>query len=292
MQQSKISIVIPAKNEAASLKTLLPSLLEQFSEAEIIVVDDGSSDATASLCQQHGIRCIRHLYSKGNGAAIKSGCRHADGEAIVFMDADGQHTADDIHALIHKYDLGFDLVIGARNAKSHAGIGRLIANTLYNRFASYMVNQTVPDLTSGFRMVSREKFMQFLHLYPNGFSYPTTSTLAFYRCGYTVGFIPITANKRLGKSHIRPLRDGVRFFLILFRIGTLFSPLKIFFPISITLFSTGLVYYLYTYISDGRFTNMGILLFITSVIVFLIGLISEQITFLTYLDKRNNTHLK
>jgi len=282
MDHNKLSIVIPAKNEAASLKSLLPSLLAQFSGAEIIVVDDGSGDSTAALCQHHGVSCVRHLYSKGNGAAIKSGCRRASREAIVFMDADGQHAVADVHQLIKKYEQGFDLVVGARDASSHASIGRFIANAVYNKFASYMVNQTVPDLTSGFRMANRQKFMQFLHLYPNGFSYPTTSTLAFYRSGYSVGFIPIKANKRLGKSHIQPLKDGIRFFLILFRIGTLFSPLKIFFPISITLFSTGLAYYLYTYISDGRFTNMGILLFITAIIVFLIGLISEQITLLLY----------
>jgi len=282
MEHSSISIVIPAKNEAAGLKALLPALLEQFSAAEIIVVDDGSSDATGALCRQHGVSCIRHLYSKGNGAAIKTGCRHASREAIIFMDADGQHAADDVNELINAYDKGFDLVIGARDKKSHASIGRFIANTVYNRLASYMVNQSVPDLTSGFRMVNREKFMQFLHLYPNGFSYPTTSTMAFYRCGYTVGFIPIRASRRLGKSHIRPFRDGIRFFLILFKIGTLFSPLKIFFPFSGLTFLVGISYYLYTFLMWGRFTNMSAMLFISAILMFLIGLVSEQITMLLY----------
>jgi len=282
MNHKSLSIVIPAKNEAESLKTLLPSLLENYTEAEIIIVDDGSSDSTEELCNKHNVICVRHLYSKGNGAAIKSGCRKASREVIVFMDADGQHTTEYISALIDEYDKGLDLVIGARDLKSHASFGRLIANMVYNKFASYMVNQKVPDLTSGFRIVNREKFREFLHLYPNGFSYPTTSTMAFYRSGYSVGFIPISANKRVGKSHIQPLKDGVRFFLILFKVGTLFSPLKIFFPFSGFTFILGFSYYLYTYMVWERFTNMSALLLISSILIFLIGLVSEQITMLLY----------
>jgi glycosyltransferase involved in cell wall biosynthesis len=282
MDLNKISIVIPAKNEAESLHSLLPSLLKNFSEAELIVVDDGSTDNTEELCKQHKVRCVRHLYSKGNGAAIKSGCRNAGRETIIFMDADGQHTDEYINDLIAEYEKGLDLVIGARDFSSHASFGRLLANTVYNKFASYMVNQKVPDLTSGFRIVNREKFMEFLHLYPNGFSYPTTSTMAFYRSGYSVGFIPITANKRVGKSHIRPFKDGVRFFLILFKVGTLFSPLKIFFPFSGLTFIVGMSYYIYTFLMWGRFTNMSAMLFISSILIFLIGLVSEQITMLLY----------
>ncbi len=282
IEHKRLSIVIPARDEARGLKILLPALSEKFSAAEIIVVDDGSRDDSAELCRQYNVDCIRHLYSKGNGAAIKAGCRHASREVILFMDADGQHAVEYINALLNEYEKGFDLVIGARDKGSHAGCGRLLANTAYNKLASYMVNRPVPDLTSGFRIAAREKFMQFLHLYPNGFSCPTTSTMAFYRSGYTVGFCPITAHKRLGKSHIRPLKDGIRFLLILFKIGTLFSPLKIFVPFSGLTFLVGVSYYAYTFLLWGRFTNMSAILFLSSILIFLIGLVSEQITMLLY----------
>ena len=226
---------------------------------------------------------ISHPYSKGNGAAIKTGARAASGDIIVFMDGDGQHRASDIGPLLEKIEAGFDMVVGARQGMdSQASIARWGANSLYNRLASWMVGRAIPDLTSGMRAVRRDKFLKFLYLLPNGFSYPTTSTMAFFRAGYSVGFVPISVLNRIGKSHISLVRDGVRFFLIIFKIGTLYSPLKIFFPIAFTLGALGLVNYSYTYFSLGRFTNMSTLLMLAAVIVFLIGLISEQITNLMY----------
>jgi glycosyltransferase involved in cell wall biosynthesis len=219
----------------------------------------------------------------GNGAAIKTGARNATGNTLVFMDADGQHDPSDIEHLIAGIDNNHDMVIGARKFKSQANIGRGFANIFYNRFASLITGHKVDDLTSGYRAAKADKFREFLYLLPNGFSYPTTSTMAFFRSGYAVSYIPIKVNKRVGKSHINLISDGIRFMLIIFRVGTLYSPLKLFIPISALFFITGTGYYLYTYISDGRFTNMSALLLITSVLIFLIGLVSEQITNLLYM---------
>ena len=276
------SIILPAKNEAASLKTLLPKLVNAHPDAEIIVVNDGSTDNTQFICEENNVNVVNHLYSMGNGAAIKSGARHATGEVLVFMDADGQHKPEDINRLLHKVDEGYDLVVGARSKKSQASLFRSLANGFYNKLASYVTSRTIKDLTSGFRAARADKFKEFLYLLPNGFSYPTTSTMAFFRAGYHVTYVPIEAPKRIGKSHINLVRDGIRFVLIIFKIGTLYSPLKLFLPFSMVMFTTGVSYYLYTYISAGRFTNMSALMFTTSMLMFFMGLISEQITALMY----------
>jgi len=253
--------------------------------AEIIVVDDGSADDTNGVCASAGIRHIRHPYPKGNGAAIKSGARAARGEVIIFMDADGQHQPEDIPALLQKFEEGYDMVVGARQTGSQAGMHRAVANDVFSRFASWMVMQPIADLTSGFRVVRAARFRQFLYLLPNGFSYPTTITMSFFRAGYSVAYVPIHSPRRSsGRSHIHPLRDGVRFLLIIIKIGTLFSPQRLFLPISAGFFLTGLGYYLFTYLTQGRFTNMSALLFISAVFTFLIGIVSEQISALHFKD--------
>lgn len=277
-----LSIVLPARNEAATIADVVSGARQEFPQAEIIVVDDGSSDETGRLAAEAGAAVVRHPVSLGNGAAIKSGVRAAKGSLLVLMDADGQHAASAITALLQRLEDGYDMAIGARDAGSHASMARRIANGFYNRFASLISGHRILDLTSGFRAARTELFRRFLYLLPNGFSYPTTVTMAFLRSGYPVGFVPITAARRVGKSHIRPLRDGVRFLAIIFKIATLYSPLKVFLPISALFFATGLGYYAYTYATMGRFTNMSLLVFSASVIIFLIGLISEQITALTY----------
>lgn len=283
-----LSIVLPAKNEAAALADLLPRLKAAQPEAEIIVVDDGSSDDTAKLCVDNGVRVVRQPYSMGNGAAIKRGTRAATGDILVFMDADGQHDPILIERLLQRLDQGMDMVVGARDWAGQAGVSRGIANTIYNWLATRMTGFAVRDLTSGFRAVRADKFREFLHLLPNGFSYPTTSTMAFFRSAYAVAYEPIPVAKRVGKSHIRPLRDGVRFLLIIFKIATLYSPLKLFMPTSALFFLLGLGHYVYTFITDHRFTNMSALLFSAAVIIFLIGLISEQITALVYSKSGQN----
>ena len=278
----RVSVVLPAKNEAGGLPRTLGGVRSILPEAELIVVDDGSSDETPGLAAALGARVIRSPYSMGNGAAIKRGARAATGDVIVFMDADGQHDASCIPRLLQKLDEGYDMVVGARDWGGQAGVSRGLANTFYNWLASRITGFAVKDLTSGFRAVRADKFKEFLHLLPNGFSYPTTSTMAFFRSAYPVAYIPIPVAKRIGRSHIRPLRDGVRFLLIIFKIATLYSPLKLFAPASVSFFLIGLGYYAWTYATQGRFTNMSVLLFSAAVIIFLIGLVSEQITSLTY----------
>ena len=277
-----LSIVIPAKNEAASIGQVVELAHDEFPHAEIIVVDDGSTDATAEIAGQAGAIVVRHPESIGNGAAVKTGARAAQGDVLAIMDGDGQHDPRDLRKLLGKLDDGYHMVVGARDSGSHASIGRLCANGLYNGLASMLSGRRILDLTSGFRVVKAELFRQFLYLLPNGFSYPTTITMAFLRSGYPVSFEPINAAERAGNSHIRPIRDGVRFLVIIFKVATLYAPLKIFLPVSGLFFATGLSYYAYTYITMGRFTNMSLLVISASVVVFLIGLISEQITALTY----------
>ena len=277
-----LSIVIPAKNESGAIAAVVANACLQYPDAEVIVVDDGSDDDTAKVAAEAGAMVVRHPESLGNGAAIKSGARAATGEVIAFMDGDGQHTASELAPLLKRLDEGYEMAIGARDTGSHANVGRLFANGLYNGIASMMSGRKILDLTSGFRAARAEKFKQFLYLLPNGFSYPTTITMAFLRSGYAITFEPISAAERVGKSHIRPIRDGVRFLIIIFKVATLYSPLKIFLPASGLFFATGLGYYAYTYVATARFTNMSMLLFSASVIIFLIGLISEQITALTY----------
>jgi glycosyltransferase involved in cell wall biosynthesis len=279
-----LSIIIPAKNESANLAILLPKLKAAQPSAEIIVVDDGSSDDTQIICQQQNIRAVKHTRSKGNGAAIKAGARAANGDIFVFMDGDGQHAPEDIQRLLDKLAEGHDMVVGARSRQSQASVARLCGNTFYNHFASWMVGDDIQDLTSGFRAVRATLFKQFLFMLPNTFSYPTTITMAFFRSGYSVAYLPIVAHKRLGKSHLSVLRDGARFLLIIFKIGTLFSPLKIFLPISFMHLIAAVSWYLYTYLTTGRLTNMSATMFIAAMLIFLIGLVSEQITTLIYRD--------
>ena len=282
------SIILPAKNEAASLKILLPKLKKSHILAEIIVVNDGSTDDTLFICEENKVKVISHPYSMGNGAAIKTGARHAKGGVFVFMDADGQHKPEDINRLLHKLEEGYDMVVGARDRSSQASLVRSLANGFYNRLASYVTSHAIKDLTSGFRAAKADKFKEFIYLLPNGFSYPTTSTMAFFRAGYAVEYLPIEAPKRIGKSHINLMRDGVRFVLIIFKVGTLYSPLKLFLPISLFTFSLGFSYYIYTYAMSGRFTNMTALMFTTAMLMFFMGLVSEQITALMY--KTDNAH--
>jgi glycosyltransferase involved in cell wall biosynthesis len=281
---AKLSIIIPAKNEARGLQGLLTEITAICPEAEIIVIDDGSRDDTAAICRWNNVKVISHPHSLGNGAAVKSGARAAQGATLLFMDADGQHQPRDIPRLLETLGEGHDMVVGARSRISQAGVHRAVANGFYNWLASWMVGQKVADLTSGFRAVRADKFRKFLYLLPNGFSYPTTITMCFFRAGYPIAYVPIHALKRVGKSHMRIVRDGVRFLLIIFKIGTLYSPLKIFFPISLVFFLLGLGNYLYTFVTVHRFSNMSVLLLITSILIFLIGLVSEQITSLLYKD--------
>ncbi|MBU2710246.1 glycosyltransferase family 2 protein [Zooshikella harenae] len=283
---SKYTLVIPAKNEYEHLGGVIYTLQKNVENQsiKIIVVNDGSTDNTSNLCEKYNVIEIKHNYSKGNGAAIKTGLRNVDTEHVILMDADGQHNPDEIKKLIKKYEEGYDMVIGARSRNDHASLFRKYANIIYNKLTTWIVGHKVKDLTSGFRVANTEKMREFIELYPNGFSYPTTSTIAFFRAGYTVGYERINVEKRRGEvgSHINLWKDGVRFFIIIFKIGVLYSPMKIFFPLSMAHILIGVLYYLYTFINDGRFTNMSALLLSNAVMIFLIGLVAEQITMLIY----------
>jgi glycosyltransferase involved in cell wall biosynthesis len=284
MTGGKVSVVLPAKNESESIGRVVSGILAQLPGAEIIVVDDGSSDDTGTIAESAGARVVRHAYSVGNGGAIKSGARAATGEIIVFMDADGQHDGAEIAQLLAKIDEGFDMAVGARTDASQASHGRRWANRFYNWLASYMTGQTIPDLTSGFRAIRANKLREFIYLLPNGFSYPTTITMAFFRAGYQVAYVPFHAGQREGRSHISPLKDGLRFLLIIFKIGTLYSPMKLFFPFAFVHGVLGLGYYAYTYGTALRLSIATIFLLSAAVTIFLIGLVSEQITTLMYKD--------
>ena len=277
-----ISIVLPAKNEAANLRLLLPNLRALQPDAEIIVVNDGSTDDTLQTCHELGVQCVSHPYSMGNGAAIKTGARQATRDVIVFMDADGQHDPALVSALVERLEQGYEMAVGARIWTTHASLVRRLANYVYNRLASYMTGQRIEDLTSGFRAVRRRHFLRFLYLLPNGLSYPTTSTMAFFRSGLPVAYVPIAARARLGRSHIRLLEDGPRFLMIIIKVGVLFSPMRLFLPVSAAFFLGGLAYYTYTFLAFHRFTNMTAVLLLTGVLTFLIGILAELISALHY----------
>jgi glycosyltransferase involved in cell wall biosynthesis len=273
------SIVIPALNEADSIGRVVAQLASAANWREIIVVDDGSTDDTGAKATGAGARVLRHPYNKGNGAAVKTGIRAARGEFVLITDADGQHQAADATRLVARL-ADYDLVVGARRAASQAGWSRRIGNGMLNSLASYLSGRHIPDLTSGFRAARREYLAEFLHLLPNGFSTPTTTTLAFLKAGYSVAFEPVDAARRSGRSKIRFGPDGARFFLIVLKVITIFSPLRIFVPISIASFAAGAAYAIWTIATQSHITNSSVLLILLSVVIFLMGLVSEQISLL------------
>jgi glycosyltransferase involved in cell wall biosynthesis len=280
-EPSSVSIVIPAMNEAASVAEVVARLRGVAAWREIIVVDDGSDDATGERAREGGARVIRHPYNKGNGAAVKTGIRNANGEFVLILDGDGQHPPEDALRLASR--LGqYDLVVGARSASTQASLMRRGGNEALNKLAGFLTGRPIPDLTSGFRGARRECLLEFIHLLPNGFSTPTTTTLAFIKAGYNITFEPVDANSRIGRSKIRVARDGARFFLILLKLITLFSPLRIFVPVSGAAFVLGLLYGVWTVLTRGRIPNGAVLLILFAVIVFLVGLVSEQIASLRF----------
>lgn len=284
MEQNKryeVTILLPAYNEAGVIGETIRAIRTLHPDFEILVVDDGSTDNTMREAMDAGANVWPHPYNIGNGAAIKSGLRCARGEWVLMMDADGQHKPEDIARLLEHKDR-FDMVVGARTRQSETSAHRDLANWVYNRFASYVTRFKVEDLTSGFRLVRLSVARQFIYLLPNTFSYPSTLTLGYLRSGRTVKYIPIQTKARVGKSKIKLLKDGARFFLIITKIASLFSPFRVFLPISMGFFVTGLCYYAYTFLTQGRFTNMSALLFNSSIIIFMIGLVAEQISQMRY----------
>jgi glycosyltransferase involved in cell wall biosynthesis len=280
------TVVIPAFNEAGSIAAVVAELRQAARWPEIIVVDDGSVDDTEARARAAGARVVRHPYNKGNGAAVKSGIRNANTPFIVIADADGQHRPSDAVRLVSH--LGeYDLVVGARVPQTQSSLARRVGNAVLNGIAGYLTQQPIPDLTSGFRAARREHLFEFLHLLPNGFSTPTTTTLAFIKAGYSVRFEPVEAGRRVGTSKIRLGSDGVGFFLILLKVITIYSPLRIFVPISVASFLLGAAYAVWTILTQSHVTNSSVLLIVLSVVIFLVGLISEQISSLRFEGRRS-----
>lgn len=278
--KEKISIIVPAYNEEQTIGEVVRGIRKVLTdEAEVIVVNDGSTDRTGPIAEEAGAKVINHPYNKGNGASVKTGIRHARGDIVVLMDGDGQHNPEDIPKLLEKMN-EYDMVVGARTGKSSGSFHRRCANWIYNDFATYLAQVKVLDLTSGFRAIKREIIVKFLYLLPNTFSYPSTCTMTLLRAGYSVYYVPINVHKRKGKSKIHIVRDGVRFFLIMFKVATLFSPFRVFLPTSAVIFFIGVIYSLDMLIFHHRFTNMGLLFLVTGIIIFFMGLIAEEITLL------------
>jgi glycosyltransferase involved in cell wall biosynthesis len=286
LNSTQTSIVIPAFNEAVSIASVVRDLASASCWLEILVVDDGSTDGTGDQAAGAGARVIRHPYNKGNGAAVKTGIRHAAGVFILIVDADGQHRPSDAAHLVSHLDV-YDLVVGARSRQTHASLARRLGNATLNALASYLTEQPIPDLTSGFRAARRDCLIEFIHLLPNGFSTPTTTTLAFMRAGYSVRFEPIEAAQRIGVSKIRLGADGVNFFLILLKVITIFSPLRVFAPISAAAFLLGAIYAAWTIVTQSHVTNSSVLLILLSVVILLVGLVSEQISSLRVEGRRS-----
>jgi len=278
---TKTSVVIPAYNEAVSIASVVRDLAAAAAWHEILVVDDGSSDGTGPRAAAAGARVLRHPYNKGNGAAVKTGIRHATGQLVLIVDADGQHQPSDATRLVSHLDT-YELVVGARSTRTQANTARRLGNTVLNRLASYLTEHHIPDLTSGFRAARRECLVEFLHLLPNGFSTPTTTTLAFMKAGYSVRFEPIDAARREGSSKIRLGADGLRFFMILLKVMTIFSPLRIFLPVSAAAFLVGAAYAMWTIVTQSHVTNSSVLLILLSVVILLVGLVSEQVSSLRF----------
>jgi len=277
MNAAATSVIIPAFDEGTSIGALVAELRTAGPWHEILVVDDGSSDDTGARAERAGARVVRHPYNKGNGAAVKSGLRAATGTFILILDADGQHPPGDAARLVSHLD-SYDLVIGARSPQTQAGLARRAGNATLNRIASYLTEQPIPDLTSGFRAARRDHLLEFIHLLPNGFSTPTTTTLAFIKAGYSVRFEPIDAGRRAGASHIKLASDGLSFFVILLKVITIYSPMRIFLPVSATAFTLGAAYAVWTIATQSHVTNSSVILILLSVVIFLVGLVSEQIS--------------
>ena len=271
-----VSVVIPAFNEAGAVGDVVRALRAIAAWREILVVDDGSTDDTAARATAAGARVVRHPYNKGNGAAVKTGIRQAAGEFVLLLDADGQHQPTDARRLVDR--LGdYDLVVGSRSRAAQAGVARAVGNTLLNRLASFLTEREIPDLTSGMRAARRDCLVEFLPLLPNGFSTPTTTTLAFIKAGYNVAFEPIAVQARVGRSKIRLSKDGVKFLLIVMRVVTIFSPMRVFLPVAAVAFAAGAGYGLWTVVATHKIANGAVLLLLFSVLVFLVGLVSEQV---------------
>jgi len=278
----KVTIVIPAFNEETGLQTALEGIIKQgYQEKyEVLLIDDGSTDNTAEIVKKFPVKLVRHSINKGYGAALKTGIRRATGDYIVIFDSDGQHDPKYVQTIVDMLE-EYDMVIGERTSDSFQVKRRQKGKRLIRFIGEYMVEQKLPDYNSGFRGFKKEIIIEMLHLMPNGFSFSTTSTLAFLKEGYSIGTFPIVVEERQGrKSNVKLVKDGSKTLLLVFRIIMLFNPLKVFFPASIIFTIIGLTFGIYGYIIASRFSNSAVILTTLGMFLFFIGLISDQISIL------------
>ena len=280
-----VTIVIAAFNEGMTIGGVVERTRAVCPDAEILVVDDASSDDTADQAEAAGARVIRRPYNLGQGAGIKTGVRAATGDVVVLLDGDGQHDPADIPRLLEPIG-AYDLVIGQRDRAGQQNTVRWLGNSALNRLGSYLVGIQMRDLTSGFRAMRRNVMLDVLHLLPNQYSWSTTSALAFAKAGFHVCFEPIVVRRReTGKSSQKLMRNGIRFLLIMLRVSTLFSPLRIFFPMFVLLQLLALVGYIWSVAAGSPKLHLPpstVMFFLGGLLVFAFGLISEQIAHLRF----------
>lgn len=276
-----VTIAMPAYNEGHAIAGVIAAVQAQVPGAEVLVIDDASSDDTAATARAAGARVISQPYNKGNGAAIKTAIRNCRGDVLLIIDADGQHDPADIPRLLQHMDR-YDMVVSVRSQESHASRTRSVGNRLLARFASYVAQMEFADLTSGFRAMRTDVIREFVHLLPNRYSWPTTSLLCFAKAGYSIRFVPIAALRRTGgRSQQKLFRNGFKFMTIILRIVMLFSPLRVFFPVSVVMFGLSLLAYLASvFFGTGgwlKIPNATSTLFTGAIVIFMFGLLAEQI---------------
>ena len=284
--QSPVSIIIPVYNEEEVIGSVLEGLREWRARAEIIVIDDASTDRSAEIAARAGVRVIRHRVNKGYGAALKTGIRAAVGDVIVMMDADGEHDTAQIQRLLDAMGDN-DMVVGARGKGSHAPLMRRPGKWILSQVANYLAQTNIPDLNSGFRAFRKDIARLFLHILPNGFSFSTTLTLALFKEGFNIAYVPIITTPRVGSpSTVNPLRDGINTLMLIIRIIALFDPIKVFLPTSLALFLVGVSYWIgsgvFRYASHiepaFHIPTGALLVMLSAVIVFMFGILADQVS--------------
>jgi len=276
-ENPECTIIIPAYNEEEGIRSVINGLKSMPDKYEILVVDDGSTDNTFKIASETGVRVIRQPYNKGYGAALKTGIRNAKSNLVLFMDADGQHQTSDIKEIM-RYTGNYDMVVGARTKRTKISFLRKPGKKILAIIANYLAGMKIPDLNSGFRVIKKDVVMEFMHILPNSFSFTTTITLGCIMAGYSIKYVPINMLERVGTSKINPFRDGSRFILLMIRTIMLFNPLKIFLPISVIIFLLGISDLTYELIYYFNVSSLSILLFLSSLIVFFIGIMADQIS--------------
>lgn len=274
-----VSIVIPAYQERAAIGDVVSAVLKVVAslscEYEVIVVDDGSTDGTGDAARKAGAHVLVHPYNKGYGASLKTGIRFASNRTVIFLDADGQHDPDDIPRLLAGRT-GFDMVVGARKGMAGSPLWRQPGKLFLKWLVNNLTGHSIPDFNSGYRALDREMALRFLPIMPDGFSFSTTSTIAAFKGGYLVQYLPIQVAKRIGTSTVTAA-DGFRTIMLIIRLVTLFAPLRVFLPISAVTFLIGLIFTVYGYVHTGEASVKGLISLLAAVQFFLFGVMVDQV---------------